>query len=97
MTKSDTDKMRRWEVWQRDDGTTYLTWGTKATPTDSEKLVSTFYSANWLSAEREAFGSDPEIDAALGRLPPIEAFLRQRPDEPADYAETRQRLLALCG
>jgi flagellar biosynthesis/type III secretory pathway ATPase len=31
-------------------------------------------------------GSDPGLDEALGRLPAIEAFLRQRPDEPADLA-----------
>jgi hypothetical protein len=68
MTKSDTEKLRRWEVWQREDGTTYLTWGTKATPTDAEQLISTFYSANWLSAEREAFGSDPEIDEGIQPL-----------------------------
>ncbi len=61
-------KLRRWEVWQRQDGTTYLTWGTKDPPIDSEKLVSTFYSANWLSAEREAFGSEPEIDEGIQPL-----------------------------
>jgi hypothetical protein len=61
-------KLRRWEVWRRQDGTTYLTWGTKEHPVETETLVSSFYSANWLSAEREAFGSDPEIDEGVQPL-----------------------------
>ena len=61
-------KLRRWEVWRRQDGTTYLTWGTKENPVETETLVSSFYSANWLSAEREAFGSDPEIDEGVQPL-----------------------------
>jgi len=68
MNKSEGEKLRRWEVWQRQDGTTYLTWGTKAQPIETEKLVSTFYSANWMTAEREAFGSDPEIDEGVQPL-----------------------------
>ena len=68
MDKTSDQKLRRWEVWQRQDGTTYLTWGTKSQPVETEKLVSTFYSANWLSAEREAFGTDPEIDEGVQPL-----------------------------
>ena len=68
MDKTSDQKLRRWEVWQRQDGTTYLTWGTKAQPVETEKLVSTFYSANWLSAEREAFGTEPEIDDGVQPL-----------------------------
>ena len=68
MDNSSSTKLRRWEVWQRQDGTTYLTWGTRPQPLDNEKLVSTFYSANWLSAEREAFGSEPEIDDGVQPL-----------------------------
>jgi type III secretion protein N (ATPase) len=42
-------------------------------------------------------GSDPTTDAALERLPAIEAFLRQTTAEAAPFAETRRRLLALAG
>ena len=37
-------------------------------------------------------GGDPETDAALERLPAIEAFLAQRADEAAPFAETVARL-----
>lgn len=40
-------------------------------------------------------GSDPETDAALDRLPRIEAFLRQERGDRSDLDETRRRLLAL--
>jgi type III secretion protein N (ATPase) len=40
-------------------------------------------------------GSDPATDAALARLPAIEAFLRQTTDDATPYAETRRRLLSL--
>jgi type III secretion protein N (ATPase) len=40
-------------------------------------------------------GSDPMTDAALARLPAIEAFLRQTTAEAAPSAETRRRLLSL--
>jgi type III secretion protein N (ATPase) len=41
-----------------------------------------------------AAGSDPLVDAAIERLPRIEAFLRQAPDERSTPAETLERLLA---
>jgi type III secretion protein N (ATPase) len=41
-------------------------------------------------------GSDAATDAALARMPAIEAFLRQTTDEAAPYAETRTRLLKLA-
>jgi type III secretion protein N (ATPase) len=37
-------------------------------------------------------GSDPETDAALERLPAIEAFLAQRPDEAEEFDRTQARL-----
>ncbi|MDP2872512.1 MAG: FliI/YscN family ATPase [Bacillota bacterium] len=40
-------------------------------------------------------GSNPEIDAARGAVPQILAFLRQDVEEAADFAATRERLLAL--
>src|SRR5678810_773560 len=40
-------------------------------------------------------GSDAATDAALTRLPAIEAFLRQTTDEAAPFAETRRRLVGL--
>ncbi|MCS6915158.1 MAG: FliI/YscN family ATPase [Myxococcota bacterium] len=40
-------------------------------------------------------GTDPQTDAALGRLPAIEAFLRQGQWERSDFQETRRRLLEL--
>jgi type III secretion protein N (ATPase) len=40
-------------------------------------------------------GHDPATDAALQRLPLIEAFLRQSRGERAELSETRHRLLAL--
>ena len=33
-------------------------------------------------------GSDPALDAAIARMPAIEAFLRQRPEARADVVET---------
>jgi type III secretion protein N (ATPase) len=41
-------------------------------------------------------GSDRRTDDAIDRIDAIEAFLRQRTDEAAPFAETRQRLLALA-
>jgi flagellar biosynthesis/type III secretory pathway ATPase len=40
-------------------------------------------------------GSDPALDAAIARMPAIEAFLRQRPEARADVTETWQALGAL--
>jgi type III secretion protein N (ATPase) len=40
-------------------------------------------------------GSDPTTDAAIDRIPAIEAFLRQERGERSDPAETRSRLLSL--
>ncbi len=40
-------------------------------------------------------GSDPQTDAALDRVPAIEAFLRQERGERSDPSETRSRLLSL--
>jgi type III secretion protein N (ATPase) len=37
-------------------------------------------------------GSDPALDAAIARMPAIEAFLRQRPEARADVTETWQAL-----
>ena len=42
-------------------------------------------------------GTDPRLDLALERLPAIEAFLRQRPDEAQSLAETVPQLMALIG
>jgi type III secretion protein N (ATPase) len=42
-----------------------------------------------------ARGSDPLTDEAIARQSAIAAFLRQRTDEAAPFAETRARLLAL--
>jgi type III secretion protein N (ATPase) len=42
-----------------------------------------------------ARGSDPDTDAALERLPAIEAFLRQRPDEADDLDAAVARLTEL--
>jgi type III secretion protein N (ATPase) len=41
-------------------------------------------------------GSDSMTDAALARLPAIEAFLRQTTDEATPYPETRSRLMRLA-
>jgi FliI/YscN family ATPase len=41
-------------------------------------------------------GSDPRIDAAIGAMPHIEAFLRQPPEERADFAETVARLKSVA-
>ena len=41
-------------------------------------------------------GSDPRTDEAIARIDEIEAFLRQGTREPAPFAETRRRLLALA-
>ncbi len=40
-------------------------------------------------------GSDPLTDAALDRLPAIEAFLRQERGERSDFLETKRRLMEL--
>jgi ATP synthase in type III secretion protein N len=40
-------------------------------------------------------GSDPRVDRALSRLDAIEAFLRQRQDEPSEFAATLSALSAL--
>jgi type III secretion protein N (ATPase) len=42
-----------------------------------------------------ARGSDPDTDAALERLPAIEAFLRQAPEDGAPWAETLAALVEL--
>ncbi|HEX6984809.1 MAG TPA: hypothetical protein VF170_05505, partial [Planctomycetaceae bacterium] len=44
-----------------------------------------------------AAGSDPLIDRALRLKEPIEALLRQRPDEYTPFAETIERLTRLDG
>jgi FliI/YscN family ATPase len=59
-----------------------------------------------LSAHREAkdliqvgayvAGSDPRVDQALGALPHIEAFLKQRIDEKVALPEMMSGLVALC-
>jgi flagellar biosynthesis/type III secretory pathway ATPase len=40
-------------------------------------------------------GSDPATDEGIDRIGDIEAFLAQRPDEPAPFDETVARLEAL--
>ncbi len=40
-------------------------------------------------------GADPLTDEAVARLPAINAFLGQRTDEAAPFAETRARLIQL--
>lgn len=61
-------KKRRWEVWKRPDGSTYLVWGTKRRPVADETLVSTFFSDTWLTAQWEAFAMEPETDEAIEPL-----------------------------
>ena len=39
-------------------------------------------------------GSDPALDAALARMPTIEAFLRQRPEAHSGYEDTWRALSA---
>lgn len=56
----------------------------------------------WLAAWREgrdlveigaySAGSNPRLDEAIRRMPALEAFLRQRPDETSDLAETASLL-----
>lgn len=41
-------------------------------------------------------GSDPVVDAALRSRDQVLGFLQQRPDEPSDFATTRNALLALA-
>ena len=40
-------------------------------------------------------GGDPSLDRAVALMPPLEAFLRQRPDEPSEFSQTRESLLRL--
>lgn len=40
-------------------------------------------------------GSNPRVDRAIERLEAITGFLRQRPEEPSAFEETRQQLLSL--
>lgn len=40
-------------------------------------------------------GGDPSLDRAIALMPPLEAFLRQRPDEPGEFSQTREALLRL--
>ncbi len=42
-------------------------------------------------------GADPSLDRALAHRPRIEAFLRQRVDEPSEPSDTDAELLALAG
>jgi len=66
----------RWNLWQRQDGTTFLSLGHPRDPVEREQLLRTFESENWQTAAQEAFGSAPEIDAALG---PLVGVLHQFP------------------
>jgi hypothetical protein len=72
----DLPRTYRWNLWQRPDGTTFLSLGHPRDPIEQEQLVRTFESENWQTAAQEAFGSAPEIDAALG---PLVAVLHQFP------------------
>ena len=40
-------------------------------------------------------GSNPKIDAAINKIDPITAFLKQRSEEPSDFSVTREKLLEL--
>jgi flagellum-specific ATP synthase len=40
-------------------------------------------------------GSNPRIDRAVKNIEPIRSFLRQLPDERAEYGESLERLLQL--
>jgi FliI/YscN family ATPase len=40
-------------------------------------------------------GGDPSLDRAVALMPPLEAFLRQRPDEAGEFSQTRESLLRL--
>lgn len=62
---SSSPRLRRWRVWQRPDGGRYLTFGERTAPPEDETLVNTFLAANWMSAEKEAFGQAPEMDAGI--------------------------------
>jgi flagellum-specific ATP synthase len=42
-----------------------------------------------------ASGSDPSLDRAVALMPPLEAFLRQKPDEVSNFSQTSEALLKL--
>jgi flagellum-specific ATP synthase len=42
-------------------------------------------------------GNNPELDWAVGMKPHLEAFLKQRLDEPVDFEDTKQKLIELMG
>jgi flagellum-specific ATP synthase len=44
-----------------------------------------------------ARGSIPKVDTAIEKMPGLETFLKQRMDEPADYATTLQQVRTLTG
>ncbi len=66
--QTDLPRTYRWNLWQREDGTTFLSLGHPRDPVEREQLVRTFESENWQTAAQEAFGTAPEIDAALESL-----------------------------
>jgi flagellum-specific ATP synthase len=41
-------------------------------------------------------GSDPRVDAAIGAMPHIDAFLRQPPEERTTFSETVARLKSVA-
>jgi hypothetical protein len=66
----------RWNIWRRDDGTTFLSLGHARDPVESETLVRSFEAENWLRAEQVAFGTTPPIDKMLE---PLVGVLHQYP------------------
>lgn len=66
--QTDLPKTYRWNLWQREDGTTFLSLGHPRDPVEREQLVRTFEAENWQTAAKEAFGTAPEIDESLESL-----------------------------
>lgn len=74
--ETDLPRTYRWNLWRRQDGTTFLSLRHPRDRVEREQLLRTFESENWQTAAQEAFGSAPEIDAALK---PLVAILHQFP------------------
>lgn len=62
--------MRRWQIWRNEDGAQVLQWARERPPSDEAPwtLVREFESANWMTADKEAFGRVPKIDRGMKKL-----------------------------
>lgn len=62
--------MRRWQIWRNEEGAQVLQWARVRPPSDEEPwtVVREFESANWMTAEKEAFGTGPKIDRGMKKL-----------------------------